>query len=247
MINMDNYIFDYDQYKKRINKPKKNGFVYIVISIILLLFVALTLKPSDITKQEFYFVETGEFITYKEAQEHASILQEKGGAGYIYYKNSYHVLAGFYIDYDSAKSVVENIQNKFENATIFTHESNKFIQKKALSSKQNNILKDTIISNENLIENLYNLIIKIDKKELNDSQIKIEIENLKNDYKIVHEKYFETFKNEKNLRITFENIDSIYSSVLDVKNLNFSTNFSSKIKNILCDIVFTHSALMNLL
>ena len=154
---MNNYNFDYYQYKQRINpKPKLHISVCVVI-IIILTGLAFALKQNNSTI-DFHFVETGNFINYKDANSHATELKQQNAGGYIYFDGTYHVLACAYLNEKDAKSVASNLSSQYEQSKYFSLSTRKFNAKSLTKTEQNAIIK-VINANEKIINDYYSLTL----------------------------------------------------------------------------------------
>jgi len=207
---MNNYHFDYNQYKKKIHKPFNVSIIFLVVCILILTAVAgLVIKTPNYV--EFYFVEVDRFLNYSEASSLAAEIQAQNAGGYIYFDNTYHVLANAYLTKEDAKKISLNLKEKYKNCCVFTLKTQKF--NKNMNKYEKNAVEEVISANEKIIENLYNLTIKSDSLEINQTQLKIEISNLKNSYQSDITSFNTTFKTNNKINTAKENIATIYKSL----------------------------------
>ena len=99
---------------------------------------------------------------------------------------------------------------------------------------EKNSIKEVISTNENLINNLYNLSIKLDTSNINQSQFKIEMNNIKNSYQSEIKRFNDVFKTNNKINTAKENLIKI--------NNNLQPDLNSwQIKYNLIDIIINHS------
>lgn len=174
---MQNYQFDYVQYKKKINKKSVCLIPILLILNFILLVVAFYLTTSS-NEQEFYFVQIDEFATYKDANTLACEIQGKNAGGYIYYDGTYHVLASFYLLKDDAESVSTNLKNDYPNACVFSISTPKKIYATSLSNKQHACANEFCLNSLSAIQQLADLSIKYDCSEISFSELSVKIKDL---------------------------------------------------------------------
>ncbi len=179
---MNDYQFDYKEYKKKIKNKGGMSFLIILFIIILLVGVIYFIIPKASDVDYLYFVQTNQFLNYNDASIKAAEIQQQNGAGFIYYDSVYHVLAGFYPDEKSAISVVNNIKATQPDSMVFKLECNKFIRHKNLTNNQNELIFEIINKNVANLNKIYENIIKFDKNEVNINELNINFLNLKTDY-----------------------------------------------------------------
>ena len=224
---MTDYIFNYDQYKKTINK--KNGFNFSVmfIVIILLLGLCVFLYPKQTNTLNFYFVEIDNFQTYNKANSLANEIKNSGGAGYVYFDGTYHVLASFYSNYKSAEKVVNNLKSDYKNATVFNIETYKFTDKKKLNSSQNKSIKNFLDTTHTMILNLEKLNTNFDKKSLQIEELKIHIKNNQEEFNNVYSSLIEDLKNNSKFNFIKEYLVQMKNSLSNLSNLENNTASST--------------------
>ncbi len=220
---MNNYVFNYDQYKKTINKKNKFHFSVIFVLIILLLGLCIFLYPKQTTANNFYFVEIDNFQTYNKANSLANEIKNSGGAGYVYFDGTYHVLASFYSNYKSAEKVVNNLKLDYKNANVFTIETNKFLVNKNLNSSHNNSIKNFLDATHKIILNLEKLNTEFDKKSLQLSELNIHIKNNQEEFDNVYSNLMENLKNNSKFNLAKEYLIQMKSSLSNLSNLENNT------------------------
>lgn len=178
---MQEYVFDYRQYKKNVSKKNKFSPLIFII-IIALLGLAVYLKPSKKLMSCFYFVSAGEYLSYNDAKNVSSEIIEKQGAGFIHYDGTYHVLISFYPTEKSAKNVLEQIKNDYKNACIYKMEIEKFKKIKNFNAEQNELLNNLYIKNNNTIKKLYDLFIDYQKNQLPSNEFLFALKEIERDY-----------------------------------------------------------------
>lgn len=215
---MSNYSFDYSQYKNKIYKKNPYSFTLIFLLIIILLGLCVFLKPINNKHYKYYFVEVDCFQTYKDALMLSNSLQERGGAGYVYFDNSYHVLASFYVEYDDAKMVANNIKNEYSNAKVFTIETKKFINNTNLNSAQNKAVKNLLETTKEQIVKLEKFSNKYDIKKLSYTELSIHLKNLQKDYDERQNNFITAFKSYSKYNLAKEYLEEINTSLKAISN-----------------------------
>lgn len=171
---MQEYLFDYSSYKKRIKKTNKFGFIDIFFLIIFLCSLCIVLKQTNTQTYNYYFVEISQFKNFSKANKLANEISQQAGAGFVYFDNSYHVLAGFYLNFSDAETVANNLTDDYKNAKVFSLSATKFKQSKNFSTTQNQALKNTISININLLNELYSISTNMnDQNNLNKNKLKL--------------------------------------------------------------------------
>lgn len=233
---MDKYIFNYNQYKKSINKKPKNYFSLIFIIIIILLGLCIFLYPKNYNYEKMYFVEIDNFNTYKDANKLANLISNKGGAGYVFYDGKYRVLASFYSNYDNAKKVSENLNKEYKNVSILTVENTKFTPKKQLNKHQNSQVKIVLKTTFEALLKLEKLNLKLDKKTLSENELKLHIKNINDNFQNIYSSFLSYFKNDSKFNIAKKYLneiknsmstltaDTITSSILRYENIKIGIN-----------------------
>lgn len=242
---MQNYYFDYYQYKKKINSHKTAGFSLIFFFIIILTGIAMLVYPKSKTYTVVYFVEINSFLNYKDASTLANEISALGGAGYVYYDGKYHVLASYYPSEEDANTVSENLLTDYPTAKVYTIEIDKVSLSNELSSSQQDCIKDQINANEKLINSLYNTIIQYDSNNISDSEINMILSNIKTDFSDCKDHFFELFKNDSRLNIAKKYLSKISQYVEQFGEMKDEQNISSRLKYYLIDIVINHSSFLS--
>ena len=117
---MQEYHFDYAQYKKRLNKKLNISFVFLLIPIIILCAIFSALQQPKIYTYEYHFVQLNQFENYTQAFEFATQIKQLEGAGYIYKDTSYHIFANYYKDIKDAEKVCKNLKKDYKNCKIYS-------------------------------------------------------------------------------------------------------------------------------
>ncbi len=245
---MQSYEFDYYQYRKKINTPKKTNFFLLSFFILILLGVAMFFYPNASAKNEYYFVEINSFLSYSEANDLANTISALNGAGYVYYDGTYRVFASFYPRKKDAESVCENLKSDYPTVTIYTLECNKFYKLNDLSNDQNKCVENLLSANHNLINAVYKCIINFDTNEINVNELLLNLKNLKSDYQKFSDDFFEQFNTNSKYNKAKKYVAKIESATNFFDELKKEENdhiVSQKLKYTLIDIVINHSILLN--
>lgn len=238
---MENYTFDLKEYRKKIVHRRTMPISIIALFIILLIGLAFFLIPKKYSTSKFYFVEINSFLNYSSASELSSEIQSRGGAGFIYYDGSYHVLACYYPTKSEAEAVVENLSTDY-SARIYTLETKKFTKSNSFSKEENLAIEKMINKNIETINSLYASILKIDKGEISLSSFKVYMQDTISNY----ESSLKEFKNFQSL----VNYSKYLNKISDSLNSTLSaieSNENYKLKYNLIDIVVNHSKFLSYL
>lgn len=240
---MSDYTFNYNLYKKNINK-KSNSFLLILILTILVLFIfALYLNPNNSGTFEFYFVQMDSFQNYSKANILSQELKTKNAPGYVYHDIKYRVLASFYTNYDDAENVVNNLKSTYKNACVYTLSTNQ-IQKNNYSFDPDKTIKNLILHTNKMINNLSKMSISLDKHELNFKELSVKLIEIEKDFESNYSKFYNFFKNDHNLNSQKKYTNNIYQSLKILKDCN-EENVSFYLKNELIKIVINHSSFLS--
>ena len=237
---MQEYKFNYFHYKKKIHKANKISISLIFVSIIILLSCVTILKPTSTKEINFYFIEVGNFNTYKEANKLASNLQTQNAAGYIYFDKTYHVIANYYLTIEDAQKVCNNIKETYSNAKVYTltttynKKTNKIKEESKLITSITNSLFD-------FINTLTQISVSIDKNEISTNQAQIKINDINNLFNTSLND-LKNNTNNKTFEIYNKNLKNIKNSL---KNLTNSTNLEQNFKFYLVDIVINFSSFLD--
>lgn len=201
-----NYLFNFEQYKKRLNKKSKDSYLIMFVIIVLLLGLSMCFQPKPKTT-DFYFISAGKFSTYKQAATLSEEIQQRNGAGYIYYNESYHVLVSCYLKNKDAKNVLNNIKPDYPNSYCITLSIKNFNDMKNLTKAQNTAIKDVINTCEKLISNLQTY--SIDYKENNLIKIKSDINVLFEKFIKDKDNFYNQFPNNSKFNVCKESLENI--------------------------------------
>lgn len=210
---MDNYKFNYNQYKKTIHKKNNFSFLLIIFLIIILMSACILLKPKNKKVFEYYIVEVDCFQTYQQAIELSNEINIRGGAGYIYFDSKYHVLASLYSNYDNAEKVCNNLIENYPNTNILTFSNDKFVKLKNLNAKQNNSIENLINATNNILINLETLNLQYDTNKINQNKLKISVKNFLENFTICYDDFLSSFKNKPKFNVVKKHTEEISKSL----------------------------------
>ena len=242
---MQNYVFNYGDYNKKIHKPTQGGMCVIVFIIICLLGVACFLNQTKPSYNQFYFVEIKNFLTYKDATNLATEIQAKNGAGYVYFDGSYHVLASFYPTKKEAETVCNNLKNDYPSSQVFELNYNKLSKFKNLSQNQNNAISAVNLNLYNAIENLYSCIIKYDTSNIGENELAQTLNKLHSAYKDEYNNFLAQFSNNSKYNKAKTNLEDINSTLNNLSNVTSEQNISYKLKYNAIKIVVDYSSFLS--
>lgn len=244
MQTYSNYNFDYNEYKKKTRKRHNYSFLILTILVIALMVVAFFIKPTTIKVDEYYFARINTYLTYSEASKTSIEIQNRGGAGYIYFDGRYHVLTSFYTSKDDAESVVNNLKTDYPNASIYTLEVEQFKKSKKLSTSQNKATANIVTESVKLIDNLYTLLLQLDKSEISTNELSITLANIIKDYNECCDNYKSAFPDKNaNIITSLEELEEIKTSLNNIKSASTEPNY--KLKYELASIVFSYSSFLS--
>lgn len=235
---MNEYIFNYNQYKKTINHNKGLSFYFLFVIIIVLLSTIVFIKPEKEKIFKYYFVEVDRFSTYQNALNLSQEINSNGGAGYIYFDGEYHVLASFYTNYDNAEKVATNLKNDYHSSCVFTIKTKPFSKQSHLSKNQNLAIENLLDTSENVINNLEHSSNQFDKNELTFSKLQVQVENLNDQFYSTYETFLKHFKTNSQLNIATDYAKRMTTSLNNIKT-NDEQNISSHIRYELINFVIT--------
>lgn len=240
---MSEYTFNYYQYKKQINKNKPYNFTLIFLVIVLLLGICVFLRPKREQFSELYFVQSGEFQTYQQALNHSQEIASMGGAGYVYFENNYHVIAGFYSNHEDAKSVAEKLKNEYKASRIFSLKTKHFRKQKDLNSKQNESVENYVNQSQNIILKLEMLTNKYFEKSISFNELSIHFKNIKKDFEESYEKFNSTFKTNSKHNLTKEFAFEMLNSIGRILNISEEEPYSKLRYEIVNLVILRHQFL----
>ena len=229
---MQEYQFNSKEYNKKIyNRASGGSFAVIIFFIIILVGVAFMLirqnKPS---KNEFYFVEINQFLTYKEAGNLSEEIQSKSGAGYVFFDGQYHVFANFYLSKTDAESVCENLKQQYPTCKVFTLSYNKYSKNKKLSSTENSACKKLYEVGQTSIEQLYNNIYQFGTAQINENQLKANFSSVADKFTDVYNEFISVFNSNSKFNKAKSYLSELYFSLGTLKNITNETDFNFKMR-----------------
>jgi len=210
---MNDFKFDYYQYKQRINPQQKLRISLCLVLIIILIGVVCLINQNTNTI-EFHFVEIGTFLNYKEANTKALELQQRNAGGYIYFDGTYHVLACAYTNKEDAKAVATNISSDFPSAKYFCLTTKKY-NLKSYNKTERTTIEKVITTNEKTISSLYNLMIEFEKNEISERQLTLKINQLNSSYVENTAEFMSIFKVNSQISTLKEKISTIQSCLTE--------------------------------
>ncbi len=221
---MQNYQFDYAQYKQKLNKPNNGILAVLMVVIIVLMGILTFINANSFNSTTFYFVEVDRFINYTHASSLANEIQEKNGAGFVRLDSSYIVLAGFYPNYDTANKVCENLKSEYPNVAVYSFSVENFYKKKELSTNGNKILESLTRNLQACVNKLYDLSILVSTKEISNNQLSLEIKQLLDGFESEYSNFCRSFNTNKHLKAK-ETALSIKNSLSSLNNKTENENF----------------------
>ena len=244
---MQDYVFDYNEYKKRTKKPIKFNFSLTIFFVIILLGLCVFLNQTKTSYIEYNFVDVGQFSNYSQASKFAQNLSSQNGAGFIYFDDCYHVFAGFYTSKTDAEKVVKNIVEFYPNATATTISANKFKTKNNLKKAQNIAIKNQIDTNENIIESISNLSIELDLNNITTTAFNLKITQIVDEFSSTFKVLNSCLFNNKTKRFDLSKyLTEIKNSLTNIQSAS-AQELPQKVKYELINIVVNNIRFLNAL
>lgn len=240
---MQEYVFDYATYKKKIKKPFNFSFSLTIVVCILLLGLAFFLNQKR-TDLEFYFVQVGEFENFSHANVLANEISSQNGAGFVYFDGSYHVLAGFYLNKTDAENVAKNISTNYPSAKTFSITQQKFAYNKNYNKAQNEMFYNMFESLFEMENDLYNLSVLVDTNAINQTKASTKITSLIDIFASIADNFSTQFKDDYSMINERKALKEIESSLNRLKGAT-EQELQQKLKYELINIVINHTKLLN--
>lgn len=243
-------------YKVKVNKNKKAKFLsilFIILSILIVVFFSISFsnflvvaKVVNINTNYMYENRTLYAISLAtckntiEADEKSKETKFQGGAGYIYkVDDSIKILSSIYDNKKDALKVKDNLKSNGIESEIIEINLPKIDLEISLSSKSREVLNSAVELFYSSYKNLYNLSVLFDSSEKDFVEIKKNINELINSNDKVISDYNNNFNQASNVYILYGKIylNKLSNILLDLQNLDESTNFSSELKHAYCKVI----------
>jgi ABC-type multidrug transport system fused ATPase/permease subunit len=237
---MEDFQFNYYQYKKRINNNLKFNFSVVFILIILLLGMAIYLKPGE-KKLNFYLVEIASFQTYSKASTFANEIRQQHGAGYIYYDYNYKVLATYFTSKSDAEKVISNLDITYPNAKVYTLQVSKNFKLNLLNKKQSDAVEKLNKNLQETINLLSNASVLLDKQELSLNKFNLQTNEIINSFSDLYENFLNLFKQNSTHNVTKEHLKNIQTNLTCLTNVKDEQYLHNNLKFKLIDIVINYA------
>lgn len=216
--------FDYEQFKRRLNK-KVNFPISVLLVLIILLTFTLTILTNNQKNSTIYFVEVGNYQNYKFAKTKVSELEKQNIGCYIFYEQTYHVFVGFNSSKKSAKLLLEKLKQNNTNPTIYEIKFKNFSALSILNKNENRVIKNLFNSVEKILEFLSSW-------ENSTENVK-EIKKLSTNFETNFEEFKTAFKSNKNYNIPKKYLNKI---LLSLKDLSSGELEQANFNKTICDI-----------
>lgn len=225
---MNNFQFDYNQYKKKLNKHLNLDISVATLIIILLFGVAFFVySPIKTKKLNFYFLEVGSFLNYTQAQQTAELLQNNGGAGLVYFNNKYRVLACAYVEHEQATTVKNNIKADYSTAKVLTL-STDMPTLHQFSKKEKTLIWNTIKTNTNLFKQLFNSVMDYESNNITHDKFILNIKNILLTFQQQVDNFENNFNNNLKTERAKQNLNNAKNCLNSI--LNNTENFCQNCK-----------------
>lgn len=237
-------------------KKQVSRFLVLIFSVVCvavcvlfanLISSAITVSGSTTNTQTYssfcvYGISVGQYSSKSSAESFSSETKKKGGAGYVYKKDSlYHVLASAYEKENDAKLVQKNLIESGIESTIVTIEIDEAHFSNISSAEQKKDFESVLGSFKNAFLNLYDVSVSLDTKAIDETKAKISIIEVKSDLEkaigavsrgnsSIDGIYYQMIKN------TTDEIEDQLTELKDYENIN-EISLSSKIKYVYIDIL----------
>lgn len=240
----NNYQFNYREYKKKTTHKNGLAFSILIILIILLTGFVIFINPTTSSNYEFYFVVANSFPTYSQANTLSQEIQNSGGAGYVHLDKKYYVLINFYQYETDANNVIKNLKDTYPNVDIYTISAKKFKNIQNFNKKQNKSIENLSNFIKNTINQLSDLSIQYDKKELNSNQLLTKFTSIESEYNTLFNDVLKQFKTDSKFNVSREYLHNIKTDLQSLVSHN-QENFSSQFKFHVIDIVLNYCSFLD--
>ena len=229
---MQEYQFDLKEYKKRVaNNNYGAPFAILIFVCVLLMGAIFFLKPKTQKNVDaLYFVEVNSFLNYSDANTLAQEIQNKNGAGYVYFDGKYHVFASVYPTKTDAKTVCENLKENYQTAKIFELEI-KTINIKNLTELQKECTKNLAEQGKLTFSQIYNNILALDKAEIDRNQAILNFKTIKNNFIDVSNNFNTAFKENSKYNKAKNYLSAINTSLDNLANEKSACNYKYELIN----------------
>lgn len=189
-----------------------------------------------------YGISVGQYSSKESAESFSAETKKKGGAGYVYKKDSlYHVLASAYEKENDAKLVQKNLVESGIESTIVLIEINEANFFNISSAEQKKQFENALAVLRNTFLNLYDISVSLDTKAIDETKAKIQIIEVKSTVEKTINSiskgnssldgiYYQMIKN------TFDEVEKELLELKDYENIS-EISLSSKIKYVYVDIL----------
>lgn len=160
------YVMTKKRTVRRIYKGRVIAFIVAVCLAVILGAVWFSRSTGKMIAKarEYSFVSVGKYAALGEASAKAAQLVDSGGAGYLYGKNEYKVVASCYAQKSDAQQICDRLTEKGENAEVFTLKSSVLAVDR--SDGDNAAIKRMLKLPYDIFDELYGISLKIDKNEI---------------------------------------------------------------------------------
>lgn len=145
----------------------------IVIICLLVIGGVLWFSYSDgklfVAAREYRYVSMGKYGDISAASKRADDVIKSGGAGYLYGKSEYKVMAACYADKSDADEVCARLVSAGETAEVFTASRPAISAEKPKSKAIAALLKEMLPKPDELFDELYAVSVKADTKEISEA------------------------------------------------------------------------------
>lgn len=214
---MTDYVFNYVQYKKKLNKGN-NNFLIIFLVIILLLGCIVFLKPIKLKTNKIYFIQADEFQTYHNSKIFSDNVIKNGDAGYIYFNKNYHVLISFHSKKSEAESKLKDDKLQYKKASVFSLELKEFSNQKKFNKSQNNAIKNFISQTEKILFKLEDSYQSLLSKNIDLKSFSSHMQNNKRNFVNVYNKLLKSFNSDPSLNLAKKHAYKMMESISNLSS-----------------------------
>ncbi|HAJ77900.1 MAG TPA: hypothetical protein DCO89_02390 [Clostridiales bacterium] len=189
----------------------------------------------------YYAVYVQKADDYRSVSSFAQDIKISDGAGYVLnFNNNYYVIASCYSSMEDAKSVAEKISNF--DADVLEIKFDRLIISLELTNEQIRVLKHSTALVNTAFENLYNIVLSLDRGEIMDAEARQKLQVFKEICLEDKETFNKAFQN--NLETVITRVKIFQSEVIsNISMLLISQNLSSDIKYSIASILDSFSLL----
>ena len=175
---MENKTYDYSGYAFRPVSRKKLSvktiiaiIIAVVIIFIMIFYYAQFPRELSINEKIYYAVEVFSSSSIESAELYASGIKGANGAGTIVFDKKYRVIAAIYHKQKDAESVINKLKTNHITASLYIWQFPFVSLSLNINYATMNILKQATEKSLKLLDDMLNMALSFDKKEVDKNSI----------------------------------------------------------------------------